>query len=197
VSSEIGDVELAVPRDRQGTFTPMLVPKGARRLAGSTRDLVSLYAGGMTIRDIGITWPRRIGTDLSPETISKITTPSATKSWLASSGRSKRLYPVIYWTRSSSRSERRRPRAQQGPHTIAVRRRQDGIKHVLASGCKRPRAPSSGRRCAPSCANRGVRDRAHRLLRRAHGFPRSDQAHLPEATVQTCVVHLIRARCGS
>lgn len=52
VASEIGDIELAVPRDRNGSFTPMLVPKGARRLDGLDAVIVSLYAGGMTIRDI-------------------------------------------------------------------------------------------------------------------------------------------------
>jgi transposase-like protein len=50
VASEIGDVELAVPRDRNGTFTPMLVPRGVRRLDGLDAMIVSLYAGGMTLR---------------------------------------------------------------------------------------------------------------------------------------------------
>jgi transposase-like protein len=54
VSNEIGDVELAVPRDRNGTFTPRLVPKGARRLGGLDEMIISLYAGGMTLRDIQI-----------------------------------------------------------------------------------------------------------------------------------------------
>ncbi|VAW08556.1 hypothetical protein MNBD_ACTINO01-1216, partial [hydrothermal vent metagenome] len=52
VASEIGDIELAVPRDRNGTFTPMLVPRGVRRLDGLDAMIVSLYAGGMTIRDL-------------------------------------------------------------------------------------------------------------------------------------------------
>jgi putative transposase len=52
VSSEVGDVELAVPRDRSGTFTPRLVAKGSRRLGGLDEVIISLYAGGMTVRDI-------------------------------------------------------------------------------------------------------------------------------------------------
>ena len=72
VATEIGDVELAVPRDRRGTFTPMLVPKGARRLDGLDSMIVSLYAGGMTVRDIGHHLASTIGTELSHETISKI-----------------------------------------------------------------------------------------------------------------------------
>ncbi|MGH3481498.1 MAG: transposase, partial [Nocardioidaceae bacterium] len=52
VASQVGEVPLDVPRDRQGTFTPRLVPKGSRRLGGLDEMIVSLYAGGMTIRDI-------------------------------------------------------------------------------------------------------------------------------------------------
>jgi putative transposase len=73
VSSEIGDVELAVPRDRNGTFTPQLIPKGVRRLGGLDEMIISLYAGGMTLRDIQHHLASTIGTELSHETISKIT----------------------------------------------------------------------------------------------------------------------------
>lgn len=73
VSTEVGDLELAIPRDRNGTFTPMLVPKGARRLDGLDGMIISLYAGGMTVRDIQHHLASTIGTELSHETISKIT----------------------------------------------------------------------------------------------------------------------------
>lgn len=52
VATSVGNVDLAIPRDRDGTFTPMLVPKGSRRLNGLDDMIISLYAGGMTIRDI-------------------------------------------------------------------------------------------------------------------------------------------------
>jgi putative transposase len=73
VSSEVGDLELAVPRDRNGSFTPRLVPKGSRRLGGLDEMIISLYAGGMTLRDIQHHLASTIGTELSYETISKIT----------------------------------------------------------------------------------------------------------------------------
>jgi len=69
VATEIGDVELSIPRDRNGTFTPMLVSKGQRRLDGLDGMIISLYAGGMTIRDIQHHLVSTIGTDLSHETI--------------------------------------------------------------------------------------------------------------------------------
>ncbi len=72
VATGIGDIELAIPRDRQGTFSPMLVPTGVRRLDGLDAMIISLYAGGMTVRDIAHHLASTIGTELSHETISKI-----------------------------------------------------------------------------------------------------------------------------
>src|SRR5438270_7083596 len=96
VASVIGDVELAVPRDRGGTFTPMLVPKGARRLDGLDAMIISLYAGGMTVRDIGHHLAATIGTELSHETISKITDSvlEEVKAW--QSRPLEEIYPIIY-----------------------------------------------------------------------------------------------------
>ena len=72
MSTIAGDVELAVPRDRNGSFTPRLVPTGQRRLGGLDEMIISLYAGGMTVRDIEHHLASTIGTDISRETISKI-----------------------------------------------------------------------------------------------------------------------------
>ncbi len=95
--SEIGDIELAVPRDRNGTFTPMLVPKGTRRLDGLDAMIVSLYAGGMTIRDIGHHLASTIGTELSLTRRSRRSpTLSVTRCWPGSDGPLEALYPVIY-----------------------------------------------------------------------------------------------------
>ena len=73
VATEVGDVALDQPRDRNGSFASALVPKGARRLGGLEDMIISLYAGGMTIRDIQHHLASTIGTELSHETISKVT----------------------------------------------------------------------------------------------------------------------------
>ncbi len=91
VSSEIGDIELAMPRDRDGTFTPMLVPKGARRLDGLDAMIVSLYAGGMTIRDIGHHLASTIGTELvARDDLEDHRRGLLTRSWPGSNARSRR-----------------------------------------------------------------------------------------------------------
>ena len=73
MSSEIGQIDLDTPRDRVGSFIPRLVPLGSRRLGSLDDMIISLYAGGMTIRDIQHHLVSTIGTELSHETISKIT----------------------------------------------------------------------------------------------------------------------------
>src|SRR5512144_2786647 len=97
VASEVGPVGLAVPRDRASTFEPRLVPKGTRRLGGGLDDMiVSLYAGGMTVRDIQSHLARTIGTELSHDTISKITDGvlEEVKAWQARP--LDPIYPIVY-----------------------------------------------------------------------------------------------------
>ena len=73
VTTEIGQVEVQMPRDRLGTFEPMTVPKHVRRLDGLTGNIISLYAKGMTTGDIQQHLAENNDTDISRETISKIT----------------------------------------------------------------------------------------------------------------------------
>lgn len=73
VATEGGEVDVDMPRDRVGSSEPRLVPKGACRVGGLDEMIISLYAGGMTVRDIQAHLAHTIGTELSHETISKIT----------------------------------------------------------------------------------------------------------------------------
>ncbi|EWT01277.1 transposase, partial [Intrasporangium chromatireducens Q5-1] len=73
LDTEVGSVRLDQPRDRNSSFASRLVPKGARRLGGLEEMIISLYAGGMTIRDIQHHLAATLGTELSHETISNLT----------------------------------------------------------------------------------------------------------------------------
>jgi putative transposase len=73
VQTEVGPIGLDTPRDRNGDFLPRLVPKGARQLGGLSDMIISLYAGGMTVRDIAHHLNRVYGTELSAPSISNIT----------------------------------------------------------------------------------------------------------------------------
>ena len=95
LATEIGPVPLAVPRDRDGTFEPRLVRKGTRRAGGLDEMIISLYAGGMTVRDIQHHLARTIGTELSHDTISDITdaVTEEVKAWQARP--LEEIYPVV------------------------------------------------------------------------------------------------------
>jgi putative transposase len=103
VATEVGDVPLDVPRDRAGSFEPRLVPKGARRAGGLDEVIISLYAGGMTVRDIQHHLARTIGTELSHDTISTITDSvlDEVKAWQARP--LEEIYPIKILTSSLRR----------------------------------------------------------------------------------------------
>jgi putative transposase len=192
VASEIGDVELAVPRDRDGTFTPMMVPKGVRRLDGLDAMIVSLYAGGMTIRDIGHHLASTIGTELSPETISKVTDAvcDAVLAWQQRPLEA--LYPVIYLDAIIVKVRDGGHVRNKAAH-IAVGVDMDGIKHVLGIWVQATEGAKFWASVCAELANRGVRDVLIVCCDGLTGFPEAIAATWPQATVQTCVVHLIRA----
>ena len=192
VGTEIGDVDLAVPRDRAGSFTPMLVPKGARRLDGLDAMIVSLYAGGMTVRDIAHHLVSTIGTDLSAETISNIVDAVADEVLAWQQRPLEPLYPVIYLDAIIVKVRDGGHVRNKAAH-IAVGVDMDGIKHVLGIWVQTTEGAKFWAAVCAELANRGVRDVLIVCCDGLTGFPEAIAATWPEATVQTCVVHLIRA----
>jgi transposase-like protein len=192
VATEIGDVELAVPRDRNGTFTPMLVPKGQRRLDGLDGMIISLYAGGMTLRDIQHHLASTIGAELSHETISKITDQIAEEILVWQQRPLDALYPVIYLDAIIVKVRDGGHVRNKAAH-IAVGVDMDGIKHVLGIWVQATEGAKFWAAVCAELANRGVKDVLIVCCDGLTGFPEAVEATWPEATVQTCVVHLIRA----
>lgn len=192
VATEIGDVELAVPRDRNGTFSPMLVPTGVRRLDGLDAMIVSLYAGGMTIRDIGHHLASTIGTELSHETISKITDAVADEVLAWQQRPLEALYPVIYLDAIIVKVRDGGHVRNKAAH-IAVGVDMDGVKHVLGIWVQATEGAKFWASVCAELANRGVADVLIVCCDGLTGFPEAIEATWPQATVQTCVVHLIRA----
>ncbi|AXR75145.1 IS256 family transposase [Auritidibacter sp. NML130574] len=192
VASEVGDIELTVPRDRDGSFTPRLVPKGSRRLGGLDEMIISLYAGGMTIRDIQHHLAVTIGTELSYETIANITDAvlEAVVEW--QNRPLEEFYPVIYL-------DAIRVKVRDGGHVrskaahIAVGVDLDGIKHVLGIWVQDTEGAAFWAHVCAELANRGIRDVLIVCCDGLTGLPEAIEATWPDSLVQTCVVHLIRA----
>jgi len=130
IGTEVGDVGLDQPRDRNSSFASKVVPKGARRLGGLEDMIISLYAGGMTVRDIQHHLAATIGSELSAETISNVTEAVAEEVTAWQSRPLEAFYPVIYLDALVVKIRDGAHLANRAAH-IAVGVDMDGIKHVL------------------------------------------------------------------
>jgi putative transposase len=192
VATEVGDVELAIPRDRNGSFTPRLVPKGLRRVGGLDEMIISLYAGGMTVRDIGYHLASTLGTELSHETIAKITDEVTEEVLVWQRRPLEPLYPVIYLDAIVVKVRDGGHVRNKAAH-LAVGVDLEGVKHVLGIWVQTSEGAKFWAGVCAELANRGIRDVLIVCCDGLTGFPEAIAATWPQATVQTCVVHLIRA----
>ena len=192
VATEVGEVRLEQPRDRNSTFASTLVPKGARRLGGLEDMIISLYAGGMTIRDIQHHLAATLGTELSHETISKVTEAVTEEVTAWQSRPLEAFYPVIYLDALVVKIRDGAHVTNRAAH-IAVGVDMDGIKHVLGIWIQAAEVAKFWAGVCANLANRGVKDVLIVCCDGLTGFPEAIAATWPKAMVQTCVVHLIRA----
>jgi transposase-like protein len=192
VTTEIGQVELAIPRDRAGTFEPVTVPKYQRQLDGLAANVISLYGKGMTTGEIQAHLEEIYGTTISRETISKIT-DRIVEDMLAWQNRPlDRLYPVllidaiVVKVRDSQVANR--------PVYVAIGVNLDGERDVLGLWV----GPSGGEGAKQwmtmltELRNRGVADALIVCCDGLKGLPDAIRVTWPQATVQTCVVHMVR-----
>ena len=191
VGTTAGDVELRIPRDRNGSFTPRLVPTGSRRMSQLDDMIVSLYAGGMTVRDIEHHLVSTLGVDLSHETISNITEEIADEVLAWQNRPLEAFYPVIYLDALVIKIKDGGHVRNKAAH-IAVGVDMDGIKHVLGIWIQATEGAKFWASVCAELANRGVRDVLIVCCDGLTGFPEAIEATWPESMVQTCVVHLIR-----
>lgn len=192
VATQTGEVDLVTPRDRDGTFTPVLVPKGSRRLSGLDEMIISLYAGGMTVRDIAHHLESTIGTELSHETISNITDAVSEEILEWQTRPLEAFYPVVYLDAIVVKVRDGAHVVNKSAH-IAVGVDMDGIKHVLGIWIQTSEGAKFWAGVCAELANRGVRDVLIVCCDGLTGLPEAIEATWQHATVQTCVVHLIRA----
>ena len=186
-----GSVELAVPRDREGRFEPQLIEKWARRLPGFDEKVISLYARGMTTREIRAHVEELYGVTVSRELISKVTDEvhEELREW-----RSRPLeavYPIVYFDALRVKMREEGLVQNKAVH-LAIGVTALGRKEILGMWT----AANEGAKFWLGVMNelkaRGVRDVLVVVVDGLKGFPEAIETAFPEATVQTCVVHLIR-----
>ena len=157
VNSGYGAVEVTVPRDRAGTFTPRMMPKGTRRLTELDDMIISLYAGGMTVRDICHHLATTLGVDMSPDTISTITDAVLEEVMIWQNRQLDEFYPVIFL-------DALRVKIRDGHRVVnkscymAVGVDMDGIKHILGLWIADNEGAALWASVCADLANRGVQD---------------------------------------
>jgi putative transposase len=200
VQTGVGPVPLRVPRDRAGTFEPVLIPKRSGRIAGGLDDMViSLYAHGMSTRDIVHHLEQVYGTQLSAETVSRITDGvlEEVRAW-----QTRPLDPVyaVVFLDAIVVKVRDNHAVQNKPAYIAIGIDADGEKHVLGIWVART-VPGEGaagegagfwRAVMADLKNRGVRDILIACCDGLAGFEDAITSAFPRTVVQRCVVHLVR-----
>lgn len=193
VLTDIGAVPVTVPRDRNGSFEPKMVPKHARRLAGFNEQILSLYARGMSVRDIRSHLAELYGVQVSPDLISKVTDAVSEEITTWQNRPLDPLWPIVYidalWVKIRDGAVANRP------VYLAVGVDLDGCKHILGLWI----GPGEGEGARfwmsvlAELRNRGVADVLICCCDGLSGLPQAITATWPAATVQTCCVHLMRA----
>ena len=184
-------VMLDVPRDRAGTFDPKLIAKYQRRFPDFDDKIVSMYARGMTVREIRGHLEELYGIDVSPDLISTITDAvlEAVAEW---QGRPLDVcYPLVFFDaiRVKIRDE---GFVRNKAVYIALGILTDGTKEILGIWIEQTEGAKFWLRVMNELKNRGVGDILIAVVDGLKGFPDAINAVLPQTVVQTCVVHLIR-----
>lgn len=191
VLTDVGAVELEVPRDRDSSFEPKIVPKGVSRLEGFNERIIALYARGLTVRDIRAHLQEIYGVEVSPDLISKVTDAvlDELKEW--QSRPLDRIYPVIYLDAIVCKVRDEGVVRNKAAH-LAVGVDVEGRKHVLGVWIETTEGAKFWLRVITELRNRGVEDVLFVCCDGLKGLPEAIETIWPQASVQTCVVHLVR-----
>jgi transposase-like protein len=191
VLTEEGAIPLAIPRDRAGTFTPQLVPKGVRRLPKFDENVLSLYARGMSVREIREHLEQLYQVDVAPALISAVTDEVLAEVTAWRQRPLERCYPVVLFDalRVKIRDE---GTVRNKAVYVALGITGSGTKEVLGLWVEQTEGAKFWHRVMTELKARGVEDVLIALVDGLTGFPDAIQAVFPETQIHTCVVHLVR-----
>jgi putative transposase len=192
VITTAGQTRIDVPRDRNGSFDPQLVPKRKRRL-GSTSDMIlSLYARGMTTRDIKAHLAEVYGVEVSHETVAKVTdvVVEEVRAWQARPV--DEVYPILFVDGIRIKVRDSGTVTNKVAHLV-VGVDVDGFKHILGIWVQSAEGAKFWLGVFTELRNRGLKDALIVCCDGLAGLPEAIETIWPQATVQTCVVHLLRA----
>jgi putative transposase len=192
VQTDLGPVRIETPRDREGLFEPQLVRKRQTRLAGLDEKVLGLYAGGMTVRDISDHLSELYGTEIGRDTISRITDVVLEDVVAWRTRPLDAVYPIVYFDAMVVKVREDRS-VQNRACYLALGVTCDGDREVLGLWWQDTEGAKFWLAVLNDLRRRGVGDVLIACVDGLKGFPEAIEATFPQAWVQTCVVHLIRA----
>ena len=192
VQTELGPVEVRTPRDRQATFEPQLIGKRQTRLAGLDDRILGLYAGGMSVRDIETHLSDLYGVEIRRDTISRVTDAvlEDVEAWRTRPLEA--VYPIAYFDCLMVKVREDRSVRTRACY-LAIGVTVEGDREVLGIWWQESEGAKFWLAVLNDLHQRGIQDVLVCCVDGLTGFPEAIEAVFPQAWVQTCIVHQIRA----
>lgn len=191
VKGDFGEIDIAVPRDRQSTFAPVIVPKGETRFKGFDDKIISMYARGMTTRDIQTHLEEVYGVEISPSLVSRVTDAVTEEVRLWQNRPLDELYPIVYLDAVRIKVKHNGQVITKAVY-LAIAVTLEGVKEVLGMWAAETEGAKFWLSILTELRNRGVKDILIACVDGLKGFPEAIEAAFPSTQVQLCIVHLVR-----
>jgi len=191
ISGEFGNLEVTTPRDRNSTFEPVILPKGETRFTGFDDKIISMYARGMTTRDIQGHLQEIYGIDVSPSLISQVTDAISEEVLLWQNRPLDEVYPIVYLDAIRIKV-RHDSRVINKAAYLAIGVNLDGIKEVLGMWTSENEGAKFWLQVVTELKNRGVKEIFIACVDGLKGFPEAIEAVYPNTQIQLCIVHMVR-----
>lgn len=191
VKTGSGEIDVEIPRDREGTFEPVLVPKGVRRLPDFDEKVIALYARGLTTRELQEHMKEIYKVEISPSTISAVTDAvlDDVKAWQARPLEA--VYPIVYLDAIHLKLRRSGHVETQAVY-LALALTLEGEKELLGLWVGEAEGAKFWLSVLTELKNRGVRDILIAAIDGLKGFPEAIESVFPKTQIQLCIVHMVR-----
>jgi transposase-like protein len=193
VQGDLGEVTLATPRDRDGTFEPQLIEKHQRRVPGFDEKILALYAKGMTTRDIQEIVRELYGVDVSATLVSAITEDLDAEVTAWRTRPLSAVWPIVYFDGITVHVRGATGRVSQHTIYVALGVNLEGHKELLGLWLGENEGAKFWLSCLTDLKNRGLNDIFVACIDGLSGFADAIRAAYPQTSVQLCIVHLVRA----
>ena len=191
LKGEFGNLDLATPRDRNGSFEPQIVAKGQRRFEGFDQAIISLYSRGLTTREIEGHLLEIYGVEVSPGLVSQVTDAVCADVAAWQNRPLEEVYPIVYFDALWGKVRENGQVVKMAVY-LALGITVAGNKEVLGMWAANSEGAKFWLHVLTELKNRGVRDIFIGCVDGLKGFPKAMEAVFPATQVQLCLVHMVR-----